>query len=326
MTCIAFFPSSPATMAAQYDVVSWGARADGKTDSSKSFLSAWASACSSSGASTVYVPKGSYCVKTAAFNGPCKSSSITFKINGTLLAPSDYGVIGNSANWIIFHHVTGLNVYGGTLNGQGSGLWACKNTGKSCPDGATNLEFSNSKNIIVSGLSSVNSQMFHIVIVISGGENVKLQGVKVTASRASPNTDGIHVSQSTGVTILNSRIGTGDDCVSIGPGASNLWIENIVCVPGHGISIGSLGQNLHEAGVQNVTVKTVAFTGTQNGVRIKSWARPSTGFVHNVLFQYAIMNNVENPIIIDHCPNNNGCPAQVHTQFNNLKCSRHARN
>ncbi|KAK4756491.1 hypothetical protein SAY87_006618 [Trapa incisa] len=311
LTYVALCSPLPVTFAAQYNVVSLGAVADGKTDSSKAFLDAWASACSSSGPSTVYVPMGSFYVKAAAFNGPCKSNFITFMIDGTLLASSNYGMIGNSANWIIFRHVTGLNVYGGTFNGQGSGLWACKKSGKSCPGGATNIQFSNSKDIFVSGLSSVNSQTFHIVV--NGCQNVTLQGVQVTASGASPNTDGIHVSQSTSVTILNSRIGTGDDCVSIGPGASNLWIENVACGPGHGISIGSLGQNSQEAGVQNVTVKTVTFTGTQNGLRIKSWARPSNGFVRNILFQHAVMNNVQNPIIIDqhYCPGNVGCPTQA---------------
>ncbi|KAE9451851.1 hypothetical protein C3L33_16248, partial [Rhododendron williamsianum] len=80
---------------------------------------------------------------------------------------------------------------------------------------------------------------------------------------------------SSGVTVLNSRIATGDDCISIGPGSSNLWIENVACGPGHGISIGSLGWELQEPGVQNVTVKTVTFTSTSNGVRIKTWGRPS---------------------------------------------------
>lgn len=78
-------------------------------------------------------------------------------------------------------------------------------------------------------------------------------------------------------------------------------------------SIGSLGRDLKEAGVQNVTVKTVTFTGTQNGVRIKTWGRPSDGFVKNVVFQHAVMVNVENPIVIDqnYCPGNKGCPGQV---------------
>lgn len=95
------------------------------------------------------------------------------------------------------------------------------------------LEFSNSKNIEINGLVSEDSQKFHIVI--NGCQNVKVQNVKVSAAGDSPNTDGIHVEASSSVTILNSKIGTGDDCVSIGPGTTNLWIENVACGPGHGI-------------------------------------------------------------------------------------------
>ncbi|CAN1288973.1 unnamed protein product, partial [Linum perenne] len=147
-------------------------------------------------------------------------------------------------------------------------------------------------------------QLFHIVI--NSCQNVKVQGVRVSAAGNSPNTDGIHVQSSTGVTIMNSRIGTGDDCISIGPGTNNLWIENISCGPG-------LGKEFHEAGVQNVTVKTVTFTGTENGVRIKSWGRPSTGFAKDILFQHVVMNNVHNPIVIDqnYCPDEKNCPGQA---------------
>lgn len=96
-----------------------------------------------------------------------------------------------------------------------------------------NLGFTNSNNILINGVTSLNSQMFHIVI--DRCNNVKVQGTKITAAGNSPNTDGIHVQMSTSVTILNSNIATGDDCISIGPGTTNLWIEEIACGPGHGI-------------------------------------------------------------------------------------------
>lgn len=95
------------------------------------------------------------------------------------------------------------------------------------------LEVSDTQNVMISGLSSLNSQMFHIVV--RGCENVKIQGAKVLAPGDSPNTDGIHVQQSSNVAILSSTIGTGDDCISIGPGTSHLWMEKIACGPGHGI-------------------------------------------------------------------------------------------
>ncbi|KAG5242226.1 polygalacturonase [Salix suchowensis] len=311
LSLLVIFLTSSLASAAQYNVLSYGAKPDGRTDSTKAFLAAWTRACGSTSRSTIYVPPGRYILRNVQFIGPCKNNAIVVRIDGSLLAPTNYWVIGNAASWISFQHVDGVSVSGGILDGHGSGFWGCKQSGKNCPSGATTLSLSNSKNIVISGLHSLNSQMFHIVV--NGCRNVRIQGVKITASGTSPNTDGIHVQLSSGVRILNSKIGTGDDCVSVGPGTTNLWIENVVCGPGHGISIGSLGRDLKEPGVQNVTVKTVTFIGTQNGLRIKTWGRPSNGFVKNVLFQHAIMTNVQNPIVIDqnYCPDNKNCPGQA---------------
>ncbi|KAL6995152.1 endo-polygalacturonase [Sarracenia purpurea var. burkii] len=221
------------TTATTYNVVTLGAVGDGKTDSTKSFLNAWVAACGSKTPATIYVPSGRYLLGKTIFDGQCKNDAITFRIDGTLVAPSNYNVLGNDGNWLVFEHVSGVSILGGTLDGQGTGLWACKNAGMGCPIGATTLKISNSDNILINGLTSLNSQMFHILI--NGCENVMVQRVKVLASGNSVNTDGIHVSYSTGVNILNTIIATGDDCISIGPGTSNLWIENITCGPGHGI-------------------------------------------------------------------------------------------
>ncbi|PPD74236.1 hypothetical protein GOBAR_DD28853 [Gossypium barbadense] len=153
--------------------------------------------------------------------------------------------------------------------------------------------------------------MFHIVI--NGCENVHVQGVRIIAAGDSPNTDGIHVQLSKNVNIIKCSIKTGDDCISIGPGTKNLWVEQVTCGPGHGISIGSLAKDLKEEGVQNVTIRKTTFMETQNGLRIKSWARPSTGFVQGVRFLDSLMRNVQNPIVIDqnYCPHNLNCPNQV---------------
>ncbi|KAK9082803.1 hypothetical protein Scep_029274 [Stephania cephalantha] len=217
--------------------------------------------------------KGRYLLNEVLFTGECKGR-VTFKIDGTLVAPSDYHILGTSGKWITFNKVQGVSISGGILDGQGAGLWACKAAGKNCPFGARSLEFTYSSEITITGLTSMNSQIFHIVI--HDCKNVKLQQVQVTASGNSPNTDGIHVQGSTDVTITQANIKTGDDCISIGPGTTNLWMENTNCGPGHGIR---LGKAANEQGVQNVTVKTATFSGSENGVRIKTWARPSTGYV-----------------------------------------------
>ncbi|MED6208262.1 hypothetical protein PIB30_043469 [Stylosanthes scabra] len=301
-------PNAAAT-AATFNIQDFGAKADGRTDSAKAFTGAWTKACALTQPASIIVPKGRFLVGSITFGGDqCANKAISFEIQGTLVAPSDY----SKDNWLVFEHVDGVSIRGGVLDGQGTSLWNCKNSGKgSCPSGATTLEFSNSNNIFIGGLTSMNSQMFHIVI--NECQNVKVQGVSVTADGNSPNTDGIHVQGSTDVTILNSKIRTGDDCISVGPGTTNLWIEQIACGPGHGISIGSLGKDANEAGVQNVTVKTVTLSGTQNGLRIKTWARPSKAFVRKVVFQDATIVNARNPILIDqnYCPDNHGCPNQA---------------
>ncbi|KAL6578199.1 hypothetical protein OROMI_010527 [Orobanche minor] len=171
------------------------------------------------------------------------------------------------------------------------------------------MSFEWCSNVIVRGLRSFNSQTIHISI--NHSSNVRVQNVKITAPSGSPNTDGIHISSSRGVTVTDSVIRTGDDCISIGPGSMNLWMERIGCGPGHGISIGSLADSYNEQGVQNVTVTKAVFTKTQNGVRVKSWARRSIGYARNLVFSNLVMRNVANPIIVDqkYCPSGS-CPHQ----------------
>ena len=65
--------------------------------------------------------------------------------------------------------------------------------------------------------------------------------LEILAPGDSPNTNGIHVSASRHVVIQNWKIATGDDCVSVITQSSNIEINNLVCGPRYGISIGRLG-------------------------------------------------------------------------------------
>ena len=140
---IIFFP--PSLGARTYNVVSFGAKPDGRTVSTAPFLKAWASACNSAAPSSIYVPKGRFLLKGIVFKGPCKNQ-ITFRIDGTLVAPSDYRGLGNSDSWILFSKVNKVSVVGGTLDARGASYWACKRSGKRCPVGAPvcyTIEFEN---------------------------------------------------------------------------------------------------------------------------------------------------------------------------------------
>ncbi|CAA0809424.1 Pectin lyase-like superfamily protein [Striga hermonthica] len=57
-----------------------------------------------------------------------------------------------------------------------------------------------------------------------------------------PNTDGIHIQSSQQVTISNSTISCGDDCISIGDHISDIEICRVECGPDHGISPALISQ------------------------------------------------------------------------------------
>ncbi|GMP84208.1 hypothetical protein CsSME_00037824 [Camellia sinensis var. sinensis] len=120
-TIFFFYQSSSAsTLPITYNVLNLGAKPDGKTGSTKSFLSAWALACGSAQPATIYVPPGRYLIgKPANFGGQCKNSAITIRIDGTLVAPSNYDVLGNAGNWLLFEGVNGVSIVGRVLDGQG---------------------------------------------------------------------------------------------------------------------------------------------------------------------------------------------------------------
>ncbi|XP_012829361.1 PREDICTED: uncharacterized protein LOC105950540 [Erythranthe guttata] len=233
---------------------------DGKTDSTSSFLKAWNATCNSvAPAAVMVVPKGTFLVKSISFTGPCKSN-MKLLIYGTFIAPNDYRFLGSNEFWIMFYRVDGISIFGGTIDAKGSSLWFCKSRGNNCPSGARLISFQSCNNVLLRGLKSFNSQRVHISI--NRCWNMFLQKMKIVAPSRSPNTDGIHIESSTGITISNSR-------------------------------------NAREYGVQDVNVMNSIFVKTENGVRVKSWPRASDGYAKNILFKNLVMKNVSNPIIID---------------------------
>uniref|UniRef100_J3MJD9 Polygalacturonase n=1 Tax=Oryza brachyantha TaxID=4533 RepID=J3MJD9_ORYBR len=95
-------------------------------------------------------------------------------------------------------------------------------------------------------------------------------------------------------------------------GTENLHIKNIVCGPGHTVSIGSLVDHNSEAHVNTITVDNVRLHDTTNGARIETW-QGGRGYVKNIVFQNMIMENVWNPIIIDqnYCDSATPCKKQA---------------
>ncbi|KAF2397601.1 hypothetical protein EJ06DRAFT_533214 [Trichodelitschia bisporula] len=113
---------------------------------------------------------------------------------------------------------------------------------------------------------------------------------------AAHNTDAFGLAKAYNITIRNSRIHNQDDCIAITSGG-NILAENITCIGGHGLSIGSIGGKGKGGSdeVERNTVKGVIFRNSQvldsqNGVRIKSNAGEK-GHVENVTFENIFIGN-----------------------------------
>lgn len=74
------------------------------------------------------------------------------------------------------------------------------------------LTIDSSKAVKVKGITIKNSQQMNFVI--SRSDSVRIYGVQVAAPEDSPNTDGIHLTQSTNVVIQDCKIGTGSFALS----------------------------------------------------------------------------------------------------------------
>lgn len=277
----------------------FGAKGNG-ADDTQAFVKAWKAACSSSGAMVLVVPRKNYLVRPIEFSGPCKSQ-LTLQIYGTIEASEDRSIYKDIDHWLIFDNVQNLLVVGpGTINGNGNIWW--KNSCKIKPQppcgtyAPTAVTFNRCNNLVVKNLNIQDAQQIHVIF--QNCINVQASCLTVTAPEDSPNTDGIHVTNTQNITISSSVIGTGDDCISIVSGSQRVQATDITCGPGHGISIGSLGEDGSEDHVSGVFVNGAKLSGTSNGLRIKTW-KGGSGSVTNIVFQNVQMNDVTNPIIID---------------------------
>ncbi|KAG5402289.1 hypothetical protein IGI04_016896 [Brassica rapa subsp. trilocularis] len=296
------------------------------TNGSKTFTSIWKSACARSGSSKIYVPNGTFYLGGAVvFEGPC-INQIEFIIDGTLLAPSNPGDIKNKT-WINFRYINNLLISGaGTLDGQGKESWKLNDCSKnpSCPILAmvsflnhfihsynlvyktfdySNMGFAFVNNSRINGITSLNSKMGHFDFFSVHQFNIT--GVTIKAPGDSPNTDGLKFGFCSNIHISDTHIGTGDDCIAILSGVTDMDISNVKCGPGHGISVGSLGKGKDDKDVNGLTVRDTVFNGTSDGIRIKTWESSiSQIVVSHLVYENIQMINVGNPINIDqkYCP------------------------
>ncbi|KAF9012593.1 glycoside hydrolase family 28 protein [Cyathus striatus] len=194
---------------------------------------------------------------------------------------------------------------GGTLDGVGQPWYDAFATNSSLLRPIILTVFQAS-NVLVENINMVNSPEWHNLV--NEGTDVIYNNININAvsnsSHSAKNTDGWNVYRSDRVTISNSVIVNGDDCVAFKPNATNVLVTNLDCTGSHGISVGSLGQfaGMFDI-VENVLAKNIKMSNAANGARIKAWAGQNvgSGIVKNVTFENFIESKVDNPVVIDQC-------------------------
>ncbi|XP_034696830.1 probable polygalacturonase At3g15720 [Vitis riparia] len=286
-----------------FNVVSYGAVGNGKTDDSKAFMKAWSAVChGQSHDAHLIIPPKTFLLKPVKFSGPCKASRITVQVLGKLVASTNKRAF-NGNYWLLFHKVKGLTLWGkGSIDGKGSAWWQQHDSDFR----PAALKFYECPGMVLKGLTHLNSQKQHIVITKCHG--ALISKIKVIAPEDSPNTDGINIASSKNVRVQRSHISTGDDCIAISAGSSNIKIKGMTCAPSHGISIGALGDpGKPDESVEKVDVSDCTFKGPGIGVRIKTW-QGGRGRVRNISYKNIEVQEVGTPIVIDqfYCPRG-GC-------------------
>ncbi|KAJ1283886.1 hypothetical protein BS78_03G161400 [Paspalum vaginatum] len=287
---------SPSGRTTTFSVLSFGAAADGVTDDAEALAAAWQMACRVPRA-TVLLPSGHrFLVSPVTLQGPC-GAKLTLQIDGTVLAPPGMGSWPEHRRplqWLNFKWLQGFSIQGaGTVDGQSITSLHWRSSSGVKP---TLIRFYSSFNVTVRNIRITNSPQCHLKFDSSGG--IRVKNITISSPADSPNTDGIHLQNTRDVEIRSSSIGCGDDCVSIQTGCSNVHMKNLVCNPGHGISLGGLGKDNTLACVSDVVAENIIVQNALYGVRIKTW-QGGVGSVRNVTFSNVRVANVATPIAID---------------------------
>ncbi|KAI4372021.1 hypothetical protein MLD38_010308 [Melastoma candidum] len=155
----------PAVGFTVFDVTQFGAQTDEYTDNAMFFIRAWNAACKSGKPAKLLIPSGTFISSPVVFQGPCNNTvPMEVEIRGTIQASSDISSYV-SDEWFGFELVDGLNVRGGTFDGQGESVWAMAGCVPSqpCQHLPISLKFSKSKNVYVEGVTSLNSMDFTLL-------------------------------------------------------------------------------------------------------------------------------------------------------------------
>ena len=286
-----------------FNVMQFCAKGDGKTDDT-AHLQAAIDAAAAAGGGTVLLPSGGTFVSNFL---TVKASHIAIRIDGTLAAQLRELYSDPKKSLITFSKSHDVELCGsGTIDGRGElGGWWGTGGKKNVPAAGSRprlVRFADCDTVFIHDITMRNSPSFHIIF--GKTNNVIIRGIKIVAPSsedsqcppgvlASHNTDGVDPHGSNYL-IENCDITCGDDNIAIAPSTAacnNIVIRHCTFGTGHGVSIGG-----GPAGVDGVTVTDCTFTGTTNGIRLKS-NRETGGKAQNLLYSNLTMKDVRLPIL-----------------------------
>lgn len=270
--------------------------------------------CAAQGGGTVYFPAGQYVTGSLFLR-----SNITLYLDaGAVILgsenPSDYPVI--HSRWEGMHQATyapliagkdlqNIAVVGrGTIDGRGAIWWKAKEEGKLAHPRPRLISFSDCNNILIEGITAINSPSWTINPVHC--QNVTIRGITVINPADSPNTDGINPDSCRLVRISDCHVSVGDDCITLKSGTEHeqadrsapcrdITITNCTLERGHGGVV--IGSEM-SGGVKNVVISNCVFIGTDRGIRIKS-RRGRGGIVEDIRVTNLIMDGVLCPFTMN---------------------------
>jgi len=308
----------PVIPEAKFNLADFGGVGDGTTFNTEAFHKAVA-AIAAAGGGHLIVPPGTY--KTLPF-ALTSHMDLHLDEGATIKAPdkfSDYGIPdpnlphepGERRPFVrptplitCPSGTTDLSITGsGTIDGSGAMFWMWSDkAARRYPPGRTVVPrpvlvyLSGVQRLLVDGITLTNSPMFHLV---PRGQDITIQNLRIVAPSDAPNTDAMDPGGQR-IVIRKCEIDTGDDNVALQSGSHDVLIEDLTCLHGHGISIGSPTRN----GLSHVIVRRCTFDGTDNGLRIKSY-RGNGGEVHDIRYSDIVMKNVRRPFDINMLYNGN---------------------
>jgi len=209
----------------------------------------------------------------------------------------------NYASCIYGTNLKNVSITGhGMIDGNGKFWWDLLKVAKKQVPRPKLISFENTNNILIEGVTLVDSPSWTINPIRC--ENINVNGITLINPKDSPNTDGINPESCRNVHISNCHINVGDDCITIKSGTEaatelipceNIVISNCTMLHGHGgIVIGSE----MSGGVRNVTISNCIFEGTDRGIRLKT-RRGRGGLVEDIRVNNIIMKDVFCPFVIN---------------------------